>query len=336
MQTERLRADAIYALRIFALLLLAAAGFPLAAQSTEPVETIRVDSDLVDLKVSVVSLGPQDTSLTLQQKDFQVFEDGAPQEISFFAAADAPFDLVLLLDLSGSTRDKINLVRRSAKRFVDATRPLDRVAIVTFTDTARVVSELTWDRGHLKQSIDEIEKPLGGTSFWDALRFVLQSVLTFRKVSQRTAVVVMTDGVDNALPDVFGDGSRTTFDELLSIVRRTDVLVFPVYIDTEQDERKRHRTSGFAYAIARDQLDQLAHACGTVTYRAGKLKDLDKVYERVIKDLGTVYSIGYKPTNVLRDGKWRSVTVKLQDRQDLAARTKSGYYAKNEAQSMKE
>jgi VWFA-related protein len=298
-------------------------------------DTIRVDSDLVDLKVRVVSLNPQLKGLSLQQKDFQIFEDGAQQEISFFASADAPFDLVLLLDLSGSAKDKFNLIRRSAKRFIDATRPFDRVAVVTFTDQIRVASDLSLDRGLLKDSIDAIEQPVGGTNFWDALYFVLDRMLSKDKISQRGAVVVMTDGVDNALPDVAGDGSRTTFDQLLDTVRHSDALVFPVYIDTEQEERKRHRTPSLAYAIARDQLEQLARACGTITYRADKLKDLDKVYERVIKDLGTVYSIGYKPTNDAKDGKWRSVTVKLSEQTDFTPRTKSGYFARSESQSFR-
>src|SRR4026208_903632 len=77
----------------------------------EPVETIRIDSDLVDLKVSVLGFAPKVPAPLLEQKDFRVLEDGVPQEISFFAAADTPFDLVLLLDLSGSTSKNLQLLR---------------------------------------------------------------------------------------------------------------------------------------------------------------------------------------------------------------------------------
>src|SRR6266480_6140009 len=94
-------------------LLITAVSF---GQTPEPVETIRVDSDLVDLKVSVVSLNPQIPSPELQQNDFLVIEDGKPQDISFFAASDTPFDLVLLLDLSGSTNKKLKLIQKSAQR----------------------------------------------------------------------------------------------------------------------------------------------------------------------------------------------------------------------------
>ncbi|HKZ80807.1 MAG TPA: VWA domain-containing protein [Pyrinomonadaceae bacterium] len=300
-----------------------------AQSSGDPSDTVRVDSDLVDLKVSIVTLNPVNGSPSLEQKDFLVLEDGEPQEITFFAAADASFDLVLLLDLSGSTGDKIKLVRKSARRFVNATRPLDRVAVVTFTDVPHVVSGLTLDRKQLNRAIDEIEAPSGGTNFWDALRFVLERVLAPGQSSRRSAVVVMTDGVDNALPDVFGGGSRTTFEQLLTVLQKHgEVLVLPIYLDTEKEETKRRRAPSSAFMLAREQLAQIAATCGTLLYRAAKVKDLDTVYERVIRDLSTVYSIGYRPSNKLRDGSWRSVVVRLVARQDVAAHTKKGYYAK--------
>jgi len=299
------------------------------AQTPEPVETIRVESDLVDLKVSVVSLNSQSPSPELQQKDFLVLEDGKPQDISFFAAADTPFDLVLLLDLSGSTNNKVKLIRKSARRFIEATRPVDRVSVVTFTDVVQVICPLTQDRRLLTDSLDDIEKPVGGTKFWDSLRYVLAILNASKNSLRRSAIVVMTDGVDNALPDVFGPGSQTSFEELLGIVRGTDTIVFPIYLDTEKEQLRLRSTSRIAYAMARDQLSQLAQASGSRFYRADKLKDLDNVYEQVIGDLGRIYSIGYRPSNTLRDGKWRSVTVQIQDHRDVMARTKLGYYPRS-------
>ena len=300
------------------------------AQSREPQETIRVDSDLVDLKVSVVRMNPNDPIFALQQKDFLVFEDGKPQEIVFFAGEDSPFDLVLLLDLSGSTSDKIKLIRNSAKRFVESTRPMDRVAVVTFTDSPEIVSPLTWDRGLLKDAIDEIQKPIGGTNFWDSLIYTMTNVISPHKSGRRSAIVAMTDGVDNALPDVYGEGSRATFAELLDSVSRSDILVFPIYLDTEAEAVKRNRVLREAYTLARNQLAQLAITSGTKMYRANKLKDLDLVYDQVLRDLSMVYSLGYRPTNTLRDGKWRSVGIQLVGRQDVMATTKRGYFAKAE------
>lgn len=316
---------------IFALLLTLLVASGCFAQK-EPDETIRIDSELVDLKVSVVNLNTQKPSSELQQKDFLVLEDGKPQEISFFAAADAPFDLVLLLDLSGSTNKKLKLIRQSAKRFVEATRPMDRVSVVVFTNFARVVSTLTQDRKLLKKAIDDIEQPIGGTKFWDSLEYVLaifDAPGNSANSMRRTAVVVMTDGVDNALPDVFGPGSETPFDKLLDRVRASETIVFPIYLDTEAEEYKRHRTPRSAFALAREQLSELAVASGSRLYRANELKDLDDVYRQVIFDLGRIYSIGYRPSNPAKNGKWRSVSVQIADRQDVIARTKQGYHPRN-------
>jgi len=300
------------------------------AQTGAPIETIRVDSDLVDLRVSVLRLNPDNPVSALQQKDFLVLEDGKQQEIVFFAGEEAPFDLVLLLDLSGSSADKIKLIRSSTKRFVESTRPMDRVAIVTFTDLVEIVSPLTGDREFLKDAIKDIQKPLGGTNFWDSLQYTMTTVISSQKSQRRSAIVVMTDGVDNALPDVYGEGSRATFDELLDRVGRSDTIVFPIYLDTEAEAVKRNRVPREAYTLARSQLAQLAVTSGTKMYRANKLKDLDLVYDQVIRDLSMVYSVGYKPSNTLRDGKWRSVGVQLIGRQDLTATTKRGYFAKAE------
>ena len=297
------------------------------AQSTEPSETIRIDSDLVDLKVSVVRRNPSIPIPSLQQKDFVVLEDGKPQDIVFFAGEDTPFDLVLLLDLSGSTSDKIKLIRDSTKRFIESTRPSDRIAVYTFSDITLMVSPLTADRTFLKKSLKGIEKPAGGTNFWDSLSYIVAFGFPQQKDVRRRAVVVMTDGVDNALPDVFGEGSRTTFEELLEKVVSSDTIIFPIYLDTEKQSTKRNRVPESAYAAARTQLAQLAETCGTKLYRANKLSDLDLVYDQVIKDLAMVYSVGYRPKNQSRDGQWRSVVVQLVDHPDLLARARRGYFA---------
>ena len=194
---------------------------------------------------------------------------------------------------------------------------------------AQVICPLTHDRRLLKESIGDIEDPVGGTKFWDSLRYLLAILNASKHSLRRTAVVVMTDGVDNALPDVLGPGSQTSFEELLRIVRAEETMVFPIYLDTEKQELRRHSTSRIAYAIARDQLAQLAEASGSRLYRANELKDLDDVYKQVIGDLGRIYSIGYRPSNTSRDGKWRSVSVQIQDRRDVMARTKQGYYSRS-------
>lgn len=310
--------------------LLAAYCMQLSAfgQSPEPADILRIETDLVNLNVSVLNRKLLERATILQQKDFAVLDNGQPQEIAFFASGDAPFDLVLLLDLSGSTSDKIGLIKKSAKHFVDAARPGDRIAIATFTTTVDVISKLTSDHTELKKSIDGIDRGFGGTNFWDSLRFVLEHVAIQSKVEhRRSAIVVMTDGVDNALPGVFGDGSITTFDQLMRMVQRSDSMVMPIYLDTEK-EASSHNTPPEAYAMAREQLAILAGESGNIVYQARKIKDLEGVYEQLIRDLSTVYSIGYRPAKRGRDGVWHAVTVQVVGHPELGVRAKRGYYEK--------
>jgi VWFA-related protein len=298
-----------------------------STRSQDPVETIRIESDLVDLKVSVLGFASDADASLLEQKDFEVLEDGTKQEIAFFAAADAPFDLLLLLDVSGSTSGKLKLIRNSAKRFIDAARPIDRLAIMTFSDQPYILSNFSLDRRQLKKELEYVDDAYGGTNFWDSLDDVLKNMVP-RNPTRRTAIVVMTDGVDNAIPEVKGEGSRTTFEALLENLRRSEALVFPIYLDTEKKDDKNPDIPHSAYQIARDQLTQLATTSGTSLYQAAKLQDLDRVYGQVIRDLGRIYSIGYKPSNRALDGKWREVEVHLVGRPNLQARTRRGYYAK--------
>src|ERR1044071_1117341 len=219
------------------------------AAAQDNVETIRIDSDLVDLKVSVLGFPPNSPPPTLNPKDFAVTEDGVPQEITFFQAADTPFDLVLLLDLSGSNSKKLKMIRNSAKRFVDAARDVDRIAIVTFTDHPALYSSFTLDRKKLKKTIDEMNDAIGGTNFWDSMDWVLRDLIPQGSGLRRSAIVVMTDGVDNPLPNVEGPGSRIPFEELLTRIRNSETIVFSIYLDTEEEEITKHRyTSRAAYA----------------------------------------------------------------------------------------
>lgn len=288
-------------------------------------EVVRISTNLVSFNVSVYSKKLRTQVATLAQNDFTISEDGRPEEISFFATADAPFDLVLLLDLSGSTSGKRKLIRKSTQRFIEAARPGDRLAIVTFSDTANVVSPLTNDRATLLESIDSIDTGKGGSHVWDALKFTLDQVIGEKTLDRRRAVVFMTDGVDNGLAN-FDGGSRTNFADLLEAVRSNAALIIPIYLDTEGDDF----TYGYMkriYENARKTLMRLADESGGLYYKARKIEDLEGVYGQVIADLGKVYSLGYKPTNDKHDRTWRTVKIQVPNLPDLITRARPGYYA---------
>jgi Ca-activated chloride channel homolog len=291
--------------------------------ASEEEEVIRVDSGLVNLNVSVLGKDAKTFSGALNKEDFKVFEDGREQEISFFARHETPFDLVLLLDLSGSTADKTGLIRKSARRFIESKRPIDRVAIVTFSTEATVVSPLTEDRERLLEAAKKIEGR-GGSNVWDALDFTLENVLDKKESGRQRAVVFMTDGEETALQFYPGYGSKTLFADLLEKVRADETVIVPIYLDSEKKDAEARRVA----RDARNTLALLASESGGTLYRAQRIEDLEGVYEQVLNDLSKTYNLGYIPENARRDGSWRTIKVEIPSRPDLVVRTKKGYYAK--------
>lgn len=288
----------------------------------DPGDVIKVETNLVSLNVSVFNSKLKTFVGSLTKEDFRVSENDQEQTVTYFASTDVPFDLVLLVDLSGSTSEKRDLIKKSTLRFIEAARPSDRLAIVTFSHTMNVVSPLTLDRTQLAASVQNMEGK-GGSHVWDALKFALDEVIGPKTLERRRAVVLMSDGVDGSLMGTWG--STTSFADLVEQVRQTDTLIVPIYLDTEQS-----MGSGYVkeqYENARRTLNLLAQESGGSYYQARKLSDLNGVYEQVINDLGKVYSLGYKPTNATRDSSWRWVKVSVINRPDLVARTRPGYYA---------
>jgi VWFA-related protein len=289
-------------------------------------DAIVLKSALVNLNVSVTNRSGAAFG-NLKKENFRVAENGDNQKIEFFAPTTAPFNLVLLLDLSGSIQDKLEVVKSAALRFLDVIEPQDRVAVVTFTDQVRVVSQLTADRSELKQRIMAIRRPQGGTAFYEALWFSLVDTLRNSR-GQRNAIVVMTDGVDSSLDRYNPAPTRVSFNQLAHRLEESDTLVFPIYLDTEYEEVfERGNSTSEAYAIGRDQLDRIAEVSGARLFKAEKASDLAGVYKQVAAAIRTMYSVGYYPTNPEKDGTYRRVRVTV-DKPDAAVRTRKGYYAK--------
>jgi len=288
----------------------------------DPGDVIKTETNLVNLNVSVFNSKLKMFVGSLTKEDFHVLENDQEQTISYFASTHVPFDLVLLIDLSGSTEDKRDLIKKSTLRFIQAARPTDRLAIVTFSDSVNIVSPLTLDRAQLMARAMTMEGA-GGSRVWDAVKYVLNNVIGEKSLERRRAVVLMTDGLDGGLmrfaPAL---GSTVTFADLLEQVRQSDTLIVPIHLDTDDSSFMKD-----AFENAQRTLDLLAQESGGFYYRARKLSDLNGVYEQVINDLGNVYSLGYKPTNDARDGSWRWVNVSIANRPELVARTRPGYYS---------
>lgn len=289
---------------------------------------VRVDTELVTVNMSVVDRSTNRGLTGLAQNDFQVFEDGVRQQIAHFNSASAPFNLVLLIDLSSSTQDVVKLIREAALHFVEAARPNDHIGIITFGSVTVVVSPLTNDREALRRRINSIDKHQGSTRLYDALNFAVDEVLKDSKNSRRNAIVLMSDGLDSTLPNVTGEGSQLDYKELLGRVREFDGVLYTLWLNTETEFSSLSEldVQPETFDLAHDRMEELADAGGGIFYEVEDLNDLAGAYERVVADLGTVYSIGYRPTNKQRDGKWRAIRVAVS-RGGAVARGKRGYYA---------
>ena len=307
-----------------------AAGIP--ASQTEGGEigegdVIRVDSQLVSLNLSVIDRSTNRGLVGLTQSDFRLFEDAQEQPIVQFESSAAPFDLVLLIDLSGSTRDVVKLIRAAALRFVDAARPSDRIAVITFAGEAATVSGLTADRELLRRRVSGIETARGDTKLYDAVEFAMTEVMKDSRKSRRTAIVLMSDGLDGTIPGVNGQrGSRRSYPELLNQIREFDGVLYTLWLNTEYESLSPLDTQPEAFDAGHDRMKEMADAGGGIFYEVERLEDLAGAYEQVVADLGTVYSLAYRPSNKTRDGKWRAIRINVS-RSNAVARGKRGYYA---------
>jgi Ca-activated chloride channel family protein len=146
----------------------------------------------------------------------------------------------------------------------------------------------------------------------------------------RKAIVVLTDGVDNSLdhPDDKDYDPRHGFDELLARVEEADATIYAIYLDTEYEAIGKHGGSGHqAYVTARKQLEALTEQTGATMFKAERAEDLEGVYQQVAAELHSLYSMAYAPKSVLKDGKWRKVTIAV-DLPGAKVRTKRGYSAR--------
>jgi VWFA-related protein len=222
----------------------------------------------------------------------------------------------------------VDVIREAALHFVNAARPSDRIGIITFGSVNVVVSPLTSDREALRRSINSIDKHQGSTNLYDALNFTMEELQKNSRDSRRNAIVLMSDGLDSTMPNVPGDGSRLDYNELLGRVRELDGVLYSLWLNTETEYSSLSvlDIQPETFDLAHDRMKELAEAGGGIFYEVEALEDLAGAYERVVADLGTVYSIGYRPTNRLRNGKWRAIRVAVA-RPNAVARGKRGYYA---------
>jgi VWFA-related protein len=235
----------------------------------------------------------------MRESDFTVWENGVERRVMNVAPANEPFNLVLLLDVSGSVEERMDFIRKAARDFLRTTSPQDKISIISFRDDIQVISDFSTDRNMLSRKLDEIDAG-GGTALYDALGYVLSEQIK-RLRGERTAIVVMSDGDDNK--------SFLPFPAILDALSESGALVYPLYVPsglipetsvprpevTIDPLRTRYLT---LTTRADEEGRKLAAASGGIYYPIRRLEDLQKAYDDVVAQLRSAYTITYASNSV--------------------------------------
>ena len=230
----------------------------------------------------------------MRESDFTVWENGIERRVTSVAPANEPFNLVLLLDVSGSIQERMDFIRKAARDFLRTTSPQDRISIISFRDDVQVIADFTTDRALLSRKLDEIDAG-GGTALYDALGYILSEPLRTLR-GERTAIVVMSDGDDNK--------SFLPFPAILEALLESGALVYPLYVPSglvpETSVPRPEATidplrTRFLTLTTRadEEGRKLAAVSGGIYYPIRRIEDLQKAYDDVVAQLRSAYTITY-------------------------------------------
>lgn len=283
------------------------AGFAVFTATAQDEDTpLTIDSNLVVLNVSVRDSRGLHVS-GLKQKAFSVLEDGIDQPISFFAAEETPFAAVILLDSSGSMGSNISLARSAAIRFLDGIRPEDNVAIYRFDTRVNLVQDFSNSRD-VNERIFEV-KADGMTVLYDAIYKAAEEL--GKRPEKRRAIIVLSDGADTQ--------SGRSAARALKAASAANAVIYTV-------DMSQNGPGSTGRQQARAVLKDFAEKTGGTFVEKPGGADLRTAFEAIVEELGVQYTLGYEPLNDKKDGKWRSIELRIA-RPNLTIRTRDGYYA---------
>jgi Ca-activated chloride channel family protein len=307
---------------------------------------VKIDTNLVTVPV-IASSRTGIYIADLKREEFKLTEDGVAQEIAFLASVDAPFYVVLMLDTSNSTKEKLLPIQRAAIVFLEQIGPNDKVKVISFDGELYNWNDFTSDKTILRSAISKT-RTNGGTILYDAVQLALDSL---RPIQQRKAIVLFSDGGD-------WTSKKYSFDSTLRNLDESGVIVYPIRFDTRGDSEKRldaNKNPGrlprgrdpdtvFAprkqnddtttwqldnlYLKADIYLRKLADRSGGQLSRAD-VASLPKAFAAIAAELRTQYLLGYYPTNKDDNAAYRKIQVKTS-RKDIAIRFRRGYLPKNQ------
>jgi Ca-activated chloride channel homolog len=287
---------------------------PPAAQP--PQTPFRAGVDLVSLNVTVTEgVGKYVTDLAAE--DFNVFEDGVKQDVTFFTRTNLPIALALLIDTSASMENRLPTAQEAAVGFVKRLRPQDLAEIVDFDSRVVVLQSFSNNVAELEQAIRKTSAG-GSTSLHNAVYIALKDLKKVVAKStdeiRRQAIVVLSDGEDTS--------SLLPFEEVLDLAKRSETAIYSIGLRAGEGPS----TSAKGFKEAEFVMRQFSQETGGRSFFPNQIAELANIYGQISDELSSQYTVGYTSKNPKRDGSWRRVVVRIV-RPNLTARTKLGYFA---------
>jgi len=271
----------------------------------------RAGIELVSLSVTVTDGAKYVTGL--EEDDFDIFEDGTKQTISFFSHLQQPVALAILLDTSNSMEEKIGTAQEAAIGFVRRMKKNDAIEVIEFNSQVRIPQPFTNDVSSLERAI-RATTVNGSTSLYNAIYVSLKQLKDERAKSaeeiRRQAIIVLSDGDDTS--------SVIEYDDVLDLAKRSETAIYAIGLRQPETGRGKFKEAEFV-------LRQLSQETGGRVFFPTSVAELGKIYEQISEELASQYSIGYTSKNPMRNGAWRKIEVRV-NKPGLVARTRRGYY----------
>lgn len=276
----------------------------------EVIETIRVDTELVNLNVRVIDRNNRPIN-NVQQKEFKIYEDGNIQQIDFFSKSEVPTNYALLVDNSGSMRQQLDKVVEAGKVFVAGNRPDDETMIIRFVgrDKIEIEQQFTSNKTDLNDALDNLYIEGGQTAIIDAVYLAIQNVEEYEASKKandrkRRALILVSDGEDR--------NSYYNEKQLYELLRESETQIF--VIGFVNDLSKEGGFIGKSpQGKAKAFLERLASESGGKAYFPNGASELPNLAREISNELRTQYSIGYIPSNDRHDGTFRAIKVQVDD-----------------------
>jgi Ca-activated chloride channel family protein len=273
------------------------------------------EARLVPLNVTVTDKNGHLVT-NLPKSAFQIFESGALQQIKDFKREDVPVSMGLIIDNSGSMRDKRQGVETAALALVRDSNPDDEAFIVNFNDEPYLDADFTSDIKLLEQGLTKIDSR-GGTAMRDAIKLSIDHLQEKAKRDKKV-ILVVTDGNDNA--------SVSSLDAIVHQAQQDDVLIYAIGLLSEEEKKEAGK--------AKRALHLLVESTGGQDFYPKDVSEVDKIAHEVAHDIRNQYTITYTPTNTALDGSFRQIKIMVKAPGSPVARTRTGYFATKDRQSV--